>query len=677
MENRVKKILILFFAVMIIFTFVSRAAASVMVAKVQTDKAKSGDLNYMAEGTGIVKADAHKYIRLMNDYKIGRVAVKEGQKVSKGDLLFAYDVSWLKEMESDKEDELEKLQLQCENIGLTGAAEEQPNTEAEGITLKSAREDIDAAKKDIADKKIAVAKNKEKEYSTAVADTEAVMADKATEEKAAARAVADAETGLAKVNEPETAVKEKINDYEAAVKSGTDAQINEEYDNLFEYYYDGNYEEHKRLVNSARLKLQRAEEDLKSKHEERDNISIKYYVFSDIQTRDQLQEKLQQKEEELKNAQREEEDAKEALDELTEADNKLSEAIVNYCTGLKNGTVAISLLYDPLYQILLKKAAVKETDINDAQTKLDRAKEDQEDTISKWDKKLSDSSAKRDKLYQDLQAIKDGSYDYTEDLKDENKALEQACRVLEKAKLDLNQAREAMKSSGESRQKQEESQEISKRILEIDIRKKQQEVSKLQSMIAKKGKVLAPAAGVISDNDLEQGITLSGQEKLVISVEGYELNMTADKEDMRYFAAGDELTIATGQDNESIKSKIENIELPDKDGKVIFTALLPKGDYRIGGSLSFSLNKTSQSYRDCIPIQALHKDSDSTYVLLVKEKDSVLGKVEEAFRMNVTVLSKDGKTAAIEAALSDEDKIITGSNKNISEGDRVRTYEVD
>ena len=153
--------------------------------------------------------------------------------------------------------------------------------------------------------------------------------------------------------------------------------------------------------------------------------------------------------------------------------------------------------------------------------------------------------------------------------------------------------------------------------------------------------------------------------------------MNADKEDMKRITVGDELEIDTGMDNDKITSQIENIGLPDQDGMVKFSALLPEGDYSVGGSLNYEINKESKTYPRCIPIQGLREDSKGTYILLVKEKDGVLGKEDTAFRLEVTVTSQDAKTAAIEASLSEEDQIITGSNKNISEGDRVRVYEME
>ena len=53
----------------------------------------------------------------------------------------------------------------------------------------------------------------------------------------------------------------------------------------------------------------------------------------------------------------------------------------------------------------------------------------------------------------------------------------------------------------------------------------------------------------------------------------------------------------------------------------------------------------------------------------------MLGTVQTAKRVTVTVLEKDAKNAAITSTLSLEDKVIVSSEKYVTEGDRVRLKE--
>ena len=57
----------------------------------------------------------------------------------------------------------------------------------------------------------------------------------------------------------------------------------------------------------------------------------------------------------------------------------------------------------------------------------------------------------------------------------------------------------------------------------------------------------------------------------------------------------------------------------------------------------------------------------------IRTGQSVLGEVEYAEFVAVTVQETDARSAAIDAALLAQDQVIVLSNKPVSEGDRVRS----
>jgi hypothetical protein len=211
--------------------------------------------------------------------------------------------------------------------------------------------------------------------------------------------------------------------------------------------------------------------------------------------------------------------------------------------------------------------------------------------------------------------------------------------------------------------------------MEMDIKDKEEEITELQNIMKNDGEITSPVSGAVMTMELEEGLTLSGQEKLVISTGGYELSMKVNKEAMKNFAVGDEISIRTGEGQSEITAAVENIEIADSEGNVSFTSLLPEGEYTSGATMEFKLKKNSEDYDMCIPIQALRQDNRSAFILIAKESDSVLGNIRTAFRMDVHVISQDANTAAVEASLSEKDLIIVSSSKNISEGDRVSVTE--
>lgn len=680
MENKIKRLLIGFFALMLVCTFLSRAAAAAVVAKVQVASVKSGNLTYEIRGSGIVKADAAKYMELAAGYKIGTVSVREGQEVKKGDLLFTYDVKQLKEMEKGKENALKKLKLQYQAIGLTDVnTDNSSEKDAALLTVENAKEDVETAKKALTDVKKTVKENEEKAYKEAADALEETEASGKAAVKMSKRAVQDLEDELSKMLLPEEEARDVINVYKKAAAGGVDSGISSALQVVFQYYYGEGYEEHCQKIEQSKKALQRAQEDLAGIEQKWQNVNLEDYRMydPDPSVRNAYYEQVAARKAELKGANRAVEDAKEACEELTGKDEKLAEALNSLGTALVNKTADAQALEAAAYRILTEDKKADASVLEAARTKLSRAEEDEKAVEEEWEKKQKTAREKAEKLLKALEAIKAGSYDYSKEEQDLKKNLKEAERALQAAELQQNSTEEKDREAREGEEKKEASENIDRSVLMIDIDKATQELKQLQDIITGKGKIHAPVAGVITTNNLEPSLLLTGQEKLAITMGGYELTMSADEEDMKHFAAGDTVTVKTGDGENTVTSQIENIELTGRDHKVNFTALLPEGNYQVGGSLAFTISKDSSDYRNCIPIQALRQDSQGTYILLVKEKENVLGTIQEAFRMNVTVLSMDFKTAAVEASLTEKDQIITMGSRSFKEGDRVRVYEVE
>ena len=86
------------------------------------------------------------------------------------------------------------------------------------------------------------------------------------------------------------------------------------------------------------------------------------------------------------------------------------------------------------------------------------------------------------------------------------------------------------------------------------------------------------------------------------------------------------------------------------------------------------ISSKSKKYTTCVPLTALRQGAgDSYYVLVVTEKETVLGEELIAKKIDLNIEKRDGEYAAVtEGALGKNDKIIVDSNKIINDGDRVR-----
>ncbi len=77
-----------------------------------------------------------------------------------------------------------------------------------------------------------------------------------------------------------------------------------------------------------------------------------------------------------------------------------------------------------------------------------------------------------------------------------------------------------------------------------------------------------------------------------------------------------------------------------------------------------------------VPVDALRQDgSGAAYVLTVGEEETILGPQAVAERVDVTLLLRDARFAAVSGSLSAGDRIIAFSERRIEEGERVEVVD--
>lgn len=414
MERKIKKAIITFFILMLFLTIASRAAASVITARVQVDNIKSGRLAYKLSGIGTIRENSKKYIDLHSGYKVGEVLVKSGQKVEKGALLFSYDMEQLNEKKNALENDLKKLQLQYQSLSLSGH-EDTLSHELEDaqINLNIAREDLKDAEASLEEKKNKILEEiekqnntdkekKEEEYKAAALEWEDIDAAGKEAVMKAQRIVSDAEGRLLKLKEPLLLIESLIASYHDAVVSADEEMLQEAQNNIYELYYNGKYNEHLAEVADAEKELDRAQEDLnytllKWSHE----IEWWEYYISDNA---EVQKKILNYNIEKQGAERAVEDARLRLERLTEKDKLLKDALGNYRAGIE-GQLNVQEGYEALYRMLNKASGIDETAINAAATELERAREDEALISSTWQEKLNQATEKKDALFEELIAF--------------------------------------------------------------------------------------------------------------------------------------------------------------------------------------------------------------------------------------------------------------------------------
>ena len=194
-RSRLIRITAAFFAVMLCFTILSRAADQAGIAAVHVQKPESRMILHTVAAAGKVVQNREVAIVTEPDERVVEIAVEKGQKVAKGDLLFTIDTELLQEKILNQRQEIEKQKLQLGDVGSqqdvraaqkandqASAAEQYSlSTKKAQVQVSRAKRDLDAAKQALTDYR-----KKNGNGSTATDNTVEETLQNALEEKTAA-----------------------------------------------------------------------------------------------------------------------------------------------------------------------------------------------------------------------------------------------------------------------------------------------------------------------------------------------------------------------------------------------------------------------------------------------------------------------------------------------------------
>lgn len=200
-----------FLALMLLFTFLSRAADSVTVPKVLTQAPEKRKITHPVSGSGKVVQNQERAVRTEEGQIVKAIHVEEGAQVEEGDLLFELDLEELKEQILLGQQELEKLKLQ--------------------------EADADSQQEASASKQETARARASQDYQDAVSEGDAAVQEAARQLQRAKKELESAQKGTTAVGEDETvrtalkeARKEKEREWERAreEKESLESSIEEE-----------------------------------------------------------------------------------------------------------------------------------------------------------------------------------------------------------------------------------------------------------------------------------------------------------------------------------------------------------------------------------------------------------------------------------------------------------------
>jgi hypothetical protein len=208
--------------------------------------------------------------------------------------------------------------------------------------------------------------------------------------------------------------------------------------------------------------------------------------------------------------------------------------------------------------------------------------------------------------------------------------------------------------------------------LQPEYDKIKEKIDSLQGLFDDNGIIKSSVIGRINVIDAVLGQRIQNGDEIVVGTSGFLLHASMQEDDGKLLNVGDELSVSRPGRNDRFFAEITNITYTN-DNMVEFYAKLGADKQYTSSSLVFTLQKVSSKFENCVPLTVLRQDAKGTFVYILVEADSLLGKEYHVKRIDVKVLDHDVATAVIEEGrISYKDRIIISSDKIIGDGDKVR-----
>lgn len=165
-----------FLIIMVALTGLSRSADAITTPQVVAERPKGGRIDQKVEVSGNLKARDEESMEVGEGLLVKNVFVEEGERVQKGDVLLELDAKEIKEKLETAEDDLKKLQLRLEQLGLNKdfTANHSPMEIAKKTLTELEKDKIELVKKE--DIQVERAKEKVREAEEDLKEAEANFA---------------------------------------------------------------------------------------------------------------------------------------------------------------------------------------------------------------------------------------------------------------------------------------------------------------------------------------------------------------------------------------------------------------------------------------------------------------------------------------------------------------------
>lgn len=643
-RSRLIRITAAFFAVMLCFTILSRAADQAGIAAVQVQKPESRMILHTVTAAGKVVQNREVAIVTEPDERVVEIAVEKGQKVEKGDLLFTIDTELLQEKILNQRQEIEKQKLQLGDVGSqqdvraaqkandqASAAEQYSlSTKKAQVQVSRAKRDLDAAKQALTDYR-----KKNGNGSTATDNTVEETLQNALEEKTAA--YLDAQKEL-------TALQWRIENAVNTALNETGAQ----------------------LVKNGMCVTQAAEEEPLILEEPEGELEDAGAVDSPEQDTKQTDgESAQDIDIIIEPSDQEVNTGSEPSDSSV-----ISSAIPGVSDTAQPSTPSHSDADDgvasPVPNRELTEQQVRDTyaqELDAATKKVETAKKEKEaaeQALMQYQQEqltAADASGKEQER-QLLAAVQTAGDAYEDAVLAANEAAVTAGRAV--AAAGISDASDSTLAVGE-----------------ITVEQMELQLEKLERLLEADGRICAPSDGLITEIAVNIGERTADTPAVRMAdlTKGYRFTAELTKEQETYIGAGDEVTLTDSRRNQLEQLTVESVAADgENEGVYEISVPLPDDTLELGAAAVLDYSSPSQTYAICVPLAALHLDErNQPYVLTYDEQDSVLGKELRARKVSVNILDQNESYAALaDGSISSQDEVIVSADKAVDDGSRIR-----
>lgn len=140
-RERLLKWFALFLGVMILFTFLSRAADSVSVAQVQASTVQNQTIIHQVTGNGKIEGTEEEAVFTLEGQKVEEVLVQAGETVTEGQVLMKLLETSVQEAIDQKEDEIQETELAISDLD----SQKNIDSQKKSYEVSRAQQDLDTA----------------------------------------------------------------------------------------------------------------------------------------------------------------------------------------------------------------------------------------------------------------------------------------------------------------------------------------------------------------------------------------------------------------------------------------------------------------------------------------------------------------------------------------------------